>query len=78
MRRGREAWARGVGERRGREACGGPALMPSSRWKLPSNSVSTPARIFISVDLPAPFPPRMPILAPSFQGRNTPLLFDSN
>ena len=44
-------------------------MMPSSRKISPSKSLSTPARIFISVDLPAPFAPRMPILAPRYMPR---------
>ena len=43
--------------------------MPSSRKISPSNSLSTPARIFISVDLPAPFEPKMPIFAPRYMPR---------
>ena len=46
-----------------------PTLMPSSRCMSPSNSLSTPARIFMSVDLPAPFAPKMPILAPRYMPR---------
>ena len=43
-----------------------PTLIPSSRCSVPSKSLSTPARIFMSVDLPAPFAPRMPIFAPRY------------
>jgi hypothetical protein len=46
-----------------------PTLMPSSRWNSPSNSLSTPARIFIKVDLPEPFAPKIPIFAPRYMPR---------
>ena len=38
--------------------------MPGCGRASPSNSVSTPAMIFSSVDLPEPFNPSTPILAP--------------
>src|SRR5689334_8158937 len=37
---------------------------PGMGCASPSNSLSTPAMILSSVDLPAPFRPRTPILAP--------------
>src|SRR3954469_12208858 len=39
----------------------------------PSNSLSTPAMILSSVDLPEPFRPSTPILAPGKKLRDTPL-----
>eukprot|EP00967_Tisochrysis_lutea_P110477 scaffold172908_cov33-Tisochrysis_lutea.AAC.3 len=41
-----------------------PILIPSCGFAVPSNSVSTPAMMRRSVDLPAPFSPTSPILAP--------------
>ncbi len=38
--------------------------MPACGRASPSKSVSTPAMIFRTVDLPAPFRPNRPILAP--------------
>ena len=38
--------------------------MPSAAHASPANSVSRPAIILSSVDLPAPFGPSTPILAP--------------
>ena len=48
-------------------AAGSPTRVPSAGNASPAKSFSTPAMIFKSVDLPAPFKPRTPILAP---GRN--------
>jgi hypothetical protein len=42
-----------------------PTLAQSLMRLSPSNSFSTPAMIFISVDLPLPLLPRTPILAPA-------------
>ncbi len=41
-----------------------PILMPGCGRASPSNSLSTPAMIRSSVDLPEPFRPSTPILAP--------------
>ena len=51
-----------------RGSCGrNPTRVPSAANASPAKSFSTPAMIFSSVDLPAPFSPRTPIFAP---GRN--------
>ena len=51
-----------------RGSCGRkPTRVPSAGNASPAKSFSTPAMIFSSVDLPAPFKPRTPIFAP---GRN--------
>ena len=52
-----------------------PSLIPGSKYKLPSKFLSTPARIFKSVDFPAPLGPNTPILAPRYIPR---LMFLSN
>mmetsp|Transcript_7138 Transcript_7138/g.23902 ORF Transcript_7138/g.23902 Transcript_7138/m.23902 type:complete len:208 (-) Transcript_7138:22-645(-) len=46
-----------------------PILIPGSKYTSPSNAVSTPAKIFINVDLPAPFAPKIPIFAPKYMPR---------
>mmetsp|Transcript_36816 Transcript_36816/g.70540 ORF Transcript_36816/g.70540 Transcript_36816/m.70540 type:complete len:264 (-) Transcript_36816:120-911(-) len=51
---------------RGGSCCRYPILMPSTSSHVPSKSLSTPARIFMRVDLPAPLPPKMPIFAPKY------------
>ncbi len=43
--------------------------MPGMARASPSNSVSTPAMMRSSVDLPAPFRPSTPILAPGKNDR---------
>ena len=43
--------------------------VPSAGKASPAKSFSTPAMIFRSVDLPAPFKPRTPILAPGRKER---------
>ena len=48
--------------------------MPSGCHVSPWNSVSTPAMIFRSVLLPAPFEPMTPILAPGRKARVIPLM----
>ena len=41
-----------------------PTRVPSAGLASPKKSLSTPAMIRSSVDLPAPLPPRTPIFAP--------------
>src|ERR1700756_1239914 len=48
-------------------------LRPGIGVASPSNSLSTPAMILSSVDLPEPFRPSTPILAPGKKLRDTPL-----
>src|ERR1700712_4251670 len=48
-------------------------LRPGIRGASPSESLSTPAHVFSSGDLPEPFRPRTPILAPGKKLRDTPL-----
>src|ERR1700755_1662897 len=48
-------------------------LRPGIGMASPSKSLSTPAMIFSSVDLPEPFRPSTPILAPGKKLRDTPL-----
>jgi hypothetical protein len=43
--------------------------MPACGLAVPSNSVSTPAMIFSSVDFPEPLSPTSPILAPGKKHR---------
>ena len=43
--------------------------VPSAGKASPAKSLSTPAMIRSSVDLPAPFKPRTPILAPGRKER---------
>mmetsp|Transcript_10142 Transcript_10142/g.39507 ORF Transcript_10142/g.39507 Transcript_10142/m.39507 type:complete len:202 (-) Transcript_10142:63-668(-) len=50
-----------------------PMRRPSLRHTSPSNSLSAPASILSSVDLPAPLGPTMPILAPSRNDADTSL-----
>ena len=47
-------------------------LMPGCGRASPSKSVSTPAMIFSTVDLPAPFRPSRPIFAPGKKDRKCP------
>jgi hypothetical protein len=48
-----------------------PTVLPSARRATPSYSLSTPAMMRSRVDLPAPFWPMTPILAPSRKTRLT-------
>mmetsp|Transcript_43691 Transcript_43691/g.121434 ORF Transcript_43691/g.121434 Transcript_43691/m.121434 type:complete len:218 (+) Transcript_43691:1169-1822(+) len=50
-----------------------PIRTEGSTWSSPSKSLSLPARMRMTVLLPAPFEPRMPIFAPMYMPRQTSL-----